>query len=281
MYKSELHSILVEALKGTQWTRSTKDEDNLRQVLLASIYKHISPGYIEIPSTRSGNGDVRIFDRKVEIKYCSSEKPILLADVIYDFWQLLHHKIEFSIVAIKLGTDEGARYLHHCIHSPMLKMKDPDALMLDVEEPPNTYKQVGIFLPATYFHTIRTISIRKGKGKNSTAYMSFLPVTAIARSSFLVTPKARIHVDVIGSMEDGLLCFLYTRADGVQLDPASSESYDIIIPNKYSRLWVAKYQLVNAVIDAGKYLPQAAKGQAPFNGISAIESAIPCYTLYK
>lgn len=74
MYNSRMHQVLVESIKNTIWVKSTKNEDNFRQVLCSSLYTHISPSNLSIPSTRSGGGDIEIFGRKIEIKYANAEK---------------------------------------------------------------------------------------------------------------------------------------------------------------------------------------------------------------
>jgi hypothetical protein len=98
MYQSNLHKILRGALESTKWTRSTKDEDNYRQVLCASLYEKISPNNVEIPSTRSAHGDIKIFGRRIEIKYANNEKVEELVKLLEDFDLLLESKIEFSLV---------------------------------------------------------------------------------------------------------------------------------------------------------------------------------------
>lgn len=217
MYKSELHRIFVEVLRGTVWTRSTKDEDNFRQVVCASLYRHISENNVEIPSTRSGHGDIKIFNRRIELKYASNEKQETLDDILDDFELLLDSKIEFLIVAMKLDPAIIENHLHRCIHFPKLK-QEGEVVTFGTRTFDNTqYRSIAIFLAATYPHAPTIITETPGKGNKSSSYLSFEKAHSISRSSFLSTPKGVIHVDVVGSREDGLICFLFKRADDVDL----------------------------------------------------------------
>jgi hypothetical protein len=217
MYKSELHRIFVEVLKGTVWTRSTKDEDNFRQVVCASLYKHISENNVEIPSTRSGHGDIKIFNRRIELKYASNEKQETLDSIVEDFELLLDTKIEFLIVAMKLDPGVLENHLHRCVHFPKLKQEGELATFGRKTHDGIEYRHISIFLAATYPHAPTVITETPGKGNKSSSYLSFECAHCVSRSSFLSTPKGLIHVDVIGSREDGLICFLFKRADYITL----------------------------------------------------------------
>lgn len=226
MYKSELHKIFIEVLNGTVWTRSTKDEDNFRQVVCASLYKHISENNVEIPSTRSGHGDIKIFNRKVELKYASNEKQEKLDSIIEDFELLLEAKIEFLIVAMKLDPAPIEDHLHRCVHFPKLKQSGEDADFGRKVFNSSFYRTISIFLAATHPHEPIKITETPGQGNKSSSYISFENCHSISRSSFLKTPSGHIHVDVIGSREDGLICYLFKRADNIVFveDPIIKEA---------------------------------------------------------
>jgi hypothetical protein len=217
MYQTELHRILVSVLKGTLWTRSTKDEDNFRQVVCASIYKHISENNVEIPSTRSGHGDIKIFNRKIELKYASTEKQEDLDSITEDFELLLESRIEFSIVAAKIDTPIIENHLHRCIHFPKLKQEGEAADFGRRTHDGAQYRNISIFLAATYPHAPTIITETPGKGNKSSSYLSFESSHSLSKSSFLTTHKGLIHVDVVGSREDGLICFLFKRANNIEL----------------------------------------------------------------
>jgi hypothetical protein len=274
LYKSHLHEILIKTLEGTRWTRSTKDEDNFRQVVCSSLYTHISPNNVEIPSTRSGHGDIKIFNRRIELKYASNEKPEQLEAVIEDFELLLESKIEFSIVAIKLDSSAVDNYLHRCIHMPMLAAMGAQPGFGNRAIAGHTYKQISIFLAATYPHAPKAMKLKEGRGKNSTAYLSFESTCAITRFSFLDTPKGLLHVDVIGSKEDGLMCFLFKRADGVQLvDVEANTKNDICIPYAPNPIKIAESRIVNVEAKSQKGgLTQATR-------CVTVESSVPCFNL--
>ena len=270
MYQSNLHAILVQSLVGTVWTRSTKDEDNFRQVICSSLYSHISPNNVEIPSTRSGHGDIKVFNRKIEIKYASNEKTEDLAGVIEDFELLLESKIEFVIVAIKLDTSAVDNFLHRCIHMPMLSAQNARADFGNKVLRGQNYKQISIFLPATYPHAPQAMTLRTGRGKNSTAYLSIERTFSISRSSFLDTGNGLIHVDVIGSKEDGLICFLYKRADGIELVDTQVPHTEIQIPYNPNPLVIGTSRIVNAEAKSMKRNGQ----QIAYSRI--VETSVPC-----
>jgi len=217
MYQSDLHHILCEALESTKWTRSTKDEDNYRQVLCASLYERISPNNVEIPSTRSAHGDIKIFGRRIEIKYANSEKVEALDKVLEDFDLLLEAKIEFALVALRLDVAQTDSYLHNCIRVPMLKANGGDGDFAAHGFNGSSYTGVGIFLPGTFPHAPKPLTLRVGSGKNSTTYLTFEASSSIDRSAVLEIGNNLIHVDVIGSREDGFIAFLFKRMDGFEL----------------------------------------------------------------
>ena len=219
MYRSELHSILVRALDRSKWTRSTKDEDNFRQVLCSHLYEDISPNNTEIPSTRSGAGDIRIFGRKIELKYVNSDKRDGLDTILADIDLLLESKVEFCIVALRLDAEHKDSHLVHTVGLPLLRGKGTVAPI--AIHTPHNYYGPGIFLPACFPHEIKRISITEGGvTKKTNSYLSLEQVQNIERSCFLKIGSNDLHVDVIGSREDGLLIFLYKRADGVTFQQA-------------------------------------------------------------
>lgn len=274
MYKSSLHDIILKTMEATTWTRSTKDEDNFRQIICSSLYNHISPSNVEIPSTRSGHGDIKIFGRKIELKYASNEKREQLKDIIDDFSLLLESKIEFSIVSIKLDVSPTDNFLHRCIHMPMLAKTGSPPSFGDLEDNENTYKQISIFLAATYPHAVTTVTLREGKGKNSTAYLSFETTSSISRSSFLELPECLIHIDVVGSKEDGLVSFIFKRANNLVLEDIEGTEVDICIPYEPNPIFIAKSRSVNAYSKSKK-----SSGGVHVNS-TCIASEVPCIKIY-
>ncbi|WP_114145650.1 hypothetical protein [Vibrio sp. L85] len=226
MYRSELHDILKESLEKTKWTRSTKDEDNYRQVLCSALYNYISPNNVEIPSTRSAHGDIKIFGRRIELKYANNDKVEKLESFLNDFDLLLDDKIEFSIMAIRTDVVHTDNFLHNCVRTPMLKpsgannqfcMHQSNLSGKAKVSKKYEYKGPSVFLPAVYPHEIRNLTIREGQGRKSTAYLSFENINAIDRSSIIQIDENYIHCDVIGSREDGFIAFLYKKMCGTQV----------------------------------------------------------------
>lgn len=248
MYRSELHSILVQALEEAKWTRSTRDEDNFRQVICSHLYKNISPNNTEIPSTRSGSGDIRIFGRKIELKYVNAEKRDKLDTLLADIDNLIESKVEFCIVAIRFTGDHKDNHLARAVDLPLLASNC--AIVPIADHPPHNYYGPGIFLPACYLHAIHRISITEnGKSKKTNSYISVERVHNIERSCFLKVGNNTLHVDVIGSKEDGLLTFLYKRADNIKIDSLKTPQ-DITVPYKPTSLKVASIERVNISTEA-------------------------------
>lgn len=276
MYRSELHDILKESLIKTKWTRSTKDEDNYRQVLCSALYDYISPNNVEIPSTRSAHGDIKIFGRKIEIKYANNEKIEKLEDFLGDFDLLLDDKIEFSIIAIRTDVVHTDNFLHNCVRLPMLKKGGGmQGLCQHISQSSGKarlskqYKYNGpsVFLPAVYSHKVIGLKTRVGKGKNSTAYLSFENINAIERSSIIYVEGNYIHCDVIGSREDGFIAFLYKKMKGLKIDKKFIGN--ITIEYKPDNIELASKYIANVKINS----------QNPLGNYKFLERDIPLYKI--
>ena len=253
MYQSDLHHILREALESTKWTRSTKDEDNYRQVLCASLYERISPNNVEIPSTRSAHGDIKIFGRRIEIKYANSEKVEYLDKVLEDFDLLLEAKIEFALVALRLDITPTDSYLHNCIRLPMLKANGGSQDFAAHPFSGSSYAGAGIFLPGTFPHAPKPLTLRVGSGKNSTTYLTFETSSSIDRSAVLEIGDNLMHVDVIGSREDGFIAFLLKRMDRFELVDHQLSQRVVQIPYAPTPIILAKCRTVDVRAKNRKY----------------------------
>lgn len=243
MYRSELHSILVRSLDRAKWTRSTRDEDNFRQVICSHLYEHISPNNTEIPSTRSGAGDIRIFGRKIELKYVNSEKRDGLDSILADIDLLLEKKVEFCIVALRLDVETRDNHLVHTVGIPLLRARSAVAPIAN--HPPHNYYGPGIFLPACFTHENRRITVTEGGVSHRTnSYLSLESAHNLERSCFLQLADCDLHVDVIGSREDGLLILLYKRADDITFETTVAAS-DILVPYDPAPIRIASISRVN------------------------------------
>ncbi|MCF9021558.1 hypothetical protein GIV21_25920 [Pseudomonas syringae] len=242
MYRSELHSILVQTLEQAKWTRSTREEDNFRQVICSHLYEYISPNNTEIPSTRSGAGDIRVFGRKIELKYVNAEKRDKLDTILADIDYLLESKVEFCIVAIRFAADHKDNHLVRALDLPLVSSNSATAPIAN--HPPHNYYGPGIFLPACHVHEIDRISITEsGKSKKTNSYISVEHVHNIERSCFIKIGVTILHVDVIGSKEDGLLTFLYKRADRIETTTLTPPK-NIYIPYSPNALKLASVERV-------------------------------------
>lgn len=108
-------------------------------------------------------------------------------------------------------------FVHNCIRMPMLRAAGGDPTFANHACGNISYSGPGIFLPATYPHAPRPVTLRVGRGKNSTAYLTFERSSAIERSTIIEVQSSLIHCDVIGSREDGFLAYLFKRMDGFEL----------------------------------------------------------------
>lgn len=242
MYCSELHSILVKVLDLAKWTRSTRDEDNFRQVICSHLYSFISPNNTEIPSTRSGAGDIRVFGRKIELKYVNAEKRDKLDTILADLDLLIESKVEFCIVAIRFSAEHKDNHLVRAVDLPLLP--SGGATVPIANHSPHNYYGPGIFLPACYPHAVQRISITEsGSTKKTNSYLSVEGVHNIERSSFIAIGSNFLHVDVIGSKEDGLLTLLYKRADFLSVK-SISPAVDIDVPYASGALKLATVERV-------------------------------------
>lgn len=269
MYGSDLHDILTKALESVKWIRSTADEDDFRQVLCSTLYNDINPSNVEIPSTRSGEGDIKIFGRKIEIKFATAEKTVGLDGILDDFKDLISDKVHFCVVACRLRTDSKAKFIHTVFPSPMLA-KDADSAdtlrKLDVGGV--KYAGSSIFLPASYFHKVRVIDQKLGKGKNPTGYQSFETAPAIEKSSFLQIGTHVVHVNVVGTPEDGFLAYLFKNCVDVHFEDIEGEIESTLeVETEKGKFPVARMRYVRAV-------SKSRKGRNVF-----LEKVTPLFTL--
>lgn len=273
MFYSKLHSTLKECLGDITWTRSTRDEDNFRQVLCSALYKHIAPDNIQIPSTRSGGGDLVVFGRKIELKYASNEKPEhLSASLIRDFERLMKASIEFFLFSVRLDPCPEDEFVHQVLAMPMLNATKYKHGFGSRKIDQHSYMYISILLAAVYPHEVRPIS-PKNQPKNATGYMSFESAGAISRSSFLKTPLGLIHVDVVGSKEDGLLSFLFKRADCASLVTKANSHRDIFIPHSLP-IKIGECELVDAFAQTRKEDIKDVVSATP------LAQEVPCFKLY-
>jgi hypothetical protein len=116
-------------------------------------------------------------------------------------------------------------------------------------------------------------AISDSSKKKPTAYLSFEISSAVDRSSFLETPGGLIHTDVIGSKEDGLISFLFKRADNIELKPLSTTYTPIDIPYNTKGIRISEYYLSDAVCYTAK---DTKKLRA-----RTIETNVPCFRIFK
>ena len=239
MYKSRIQSNLIEALEEILAIRFEKGEDNFRQILgnkMDNIY---------IPSTHSGEGDINIYDRKIEIKFCcttgeykeTSEK-ISINEIEKDFESLLKRETRFFVITFRIGTNLSDRHPENFIR--FKDMKRADSVNFKFNDTRNgvqyNYKLGSIFLSATRWHDSESIRDDKSHtAKTAKCYFDFESINSIERSSLLeVHQDIFIHTTVIGSIEDGVLCFLFCHADDIDVKKRGSPE-EIKIKNKVSK----------------------------------------------
>lgn len=165
-------------------------------------------------------------------------------DFFDDFEDLLSHKVDFCLLSINTTPSKSGNYFNTFISIPSISWKLPNINDLYRKLDNAYYSICGVFLPATYTHKIKSINTRVGKGKNITSYLSFEMNTSLIRSSFIKFEDTIIHVDVIGSKEDGSICYLYKRADGLRIKNEREFSY-IYVPHREQSIILAKCSLAD------------------------------------
>ena len=200
MYKSRIQSNLIEALEEILAIRFEKGEDNFRQILgnkMDNIY---------IPSTRSGEGDINTYDRK-----------ILINEIEKDFESLLKRETQFFLITFRIGTNLSDRHPENFIR--FKDMKSADSVNFKFNDTINgvqyNYKLGSIFLSATRWHDSESIRDDKSHtAKTAKCYFDFESINSIERSSLLeVHQDIFLHTTGFGSIVDGGLCFLFCRAE--------------------------------------------------------------------
>ena len=126
-------------------------------MICAHLYADISPNNTEIPSTRSGSGDIRIFGRKIELKYVNPEKRDKLDTILADIDLLLDSKVEFCIVALRFDSEYKDAHLVRTVDLPLLANKR--ATVPIAQHTPYNYYGPGVFLPACFPAAITRVSI--------------------------------------------------------------------------------------------------------------------------
>ena len=218
-------------------------------MVCSQLYVDISPNNTEIPSTRSGAGDIKIFGRKIELKYVNPEKRDKLDTILADLDLLLESKVEFCIVALRFDSDHKDNHLVRTVDLPLLAVAGAAAPI--AQHAPGNYYGPGVFFPACYPHSITRPSITEGgKSKKTNSYLLVEHAHNIERSSFLTVGANNLHVDVVGSREDGLLILLYKRADEVTFD-VKTPAQDICVPYAPAPLRIASIERVDVLAKPG------------------------------
>ena len=280
MYKSIIQSNLIEAIENLLTTRLEKGEDNFRQILgkeMENIY---------IPSTSSGAGDININDRKIEIKFCcthgeykkTSEK-ISINEIEKDFNSLLKREAQFFLIAFRIGTNLSDRHPENFIN--FKDMKSADSVNFKFDDIKNgvqyNYKLGSIFLSATRWHDSESIRDDKSHtAKTAKCYFDFESINSIERSSLLeVHQDIFIHTTVIGSIEDGVLCFLFCHADDIDVRKQGSPE-EIKIKNK-----VSKGSSIDVILGYEQGADIYSKSCRKSHNSKLLEKDVPVYQIYE
>lgn len=280
MYKSRIQSNLIEALENLLTTRLRKGEDNFRQILgngMDNIY---------IPSTYSGEGDIDIYGRKIEIKFCHTLKrykkkneKISINEIEKDFNSLLNREAQFFLITFCIGANLSDRHPENFIS--FKDVKSADSVNFKFNDTKNgvqyNYKLGSIFLSATRWHDSESIRDDKSRtSKTAKCYFDFESINSIERSSFLeVHQDIFIHTTVIGSIEDGVLCFLFCHADDIDVKKLGSPE-EIKIKNKVSKGLFIDVNLGYEQL-ADIYSKSCRKSHEP----TLLEERVPVYKIYE
>lgn len=150
----------------------------------------------------------------------NAHKRDKLDTLLADIDLLLESKVEFCVIAVRFDHEQWDAYLVRAVDLPLLPVGRAVPPIAEHVAGAVKYYGPGVFLPACYPHDVTRISITEdGQSKKTNAYLSVEQAHNIERSSFLRIGTTDLHVDVIGSREDGLMTFLYKRADDIFLIP--------------------------------------------------------------
>ena len=241
---------------------------------------------IYIPSTRSGEGDINTYDRRIEIKFCyttgkykeRSEK-ILINEIEKDFESLLKRETQFFLITFRIGTNLSDRHPENFIR--FKDMKSADSVNFKFNDTINgvqyNYKLGSIFLSATRWHDSESIRDDKSHtAKTAKCYFDFESINSIERSSLLeVHQDIFIHTTVIGSIEDGVLCFLFCHADDIDVRKQGSPE-EIKIKNK-----VSKGSSIDVILGYEQSADIYSKSCRKSHNPKLLEKDVPVYRIYE
>lgn len=218
MFNSHLHSIIATALSNLIIFNDKNNEDDFRALLTVELNKHLPYVDIIIPSTRSGDGDIKILRKKIEIKFANFNRKncLQMSEIIEDFDSLVKDKIDFFIIGFQTGSlnEDETCSIHRYINFHDLKntYKGKGSKYRDKNV---NYKGYSIFIGGCYVSE----SVNKlGPGKKKTnSYLYFEKLSFIRREYFLeVESEIYIHAKIIGSCEDGAIYFIFSKANNIK-----------------------------------------------------------------
>ena len=105
MFNTYLHSIIKKSLKNFIFINEKSNEDDFRSSFIIELKKHLPNVDIITPSTRSADGDIKILNKKIEIKFknFTSNNLVPMGEVIEDFDSVVHGKTDFFIIAFQFA----------------------------------------------------------------------------------------------------------------------------------------------------------------------------------
>lgn len=136
-------------------------------------------------------------------------------------------------------------HLVRTVELPLLKGRGAVAPIAN--RTPHNYYGPGILLPACYLQKPKRISLTEaGKSKKTNSYILLEQAQNYERSCFLRIGGHDLHVDVIGSRQDGLLTFLYKRADDMTLEVCTAVRA-IVVPYEPSAIKIGDIERGNVL----------------------------------
>ena len=222
MFNTYLHSIIKKSLKNFIFINEKSNEDDFRSSFIIELKKHLPNVDIITPSTRSADGDIKILNKKIEIKFknFTSNNLVPMGEVIEDFDSVVHGKTDFFMIAFQFKYEESnSTNFHKYINFHELKNTysgNGTKYTYRSQKKSIGYKAYSIFLGGCFIEKPRLVKLDSSKKNGINSYVSFEHMSNIRKEYFLeVSDDMYIHANVIGSPEDGIIYFLYSRAEGI------------------------------------------------------------------
>ena len=252
MFNTYLHSIIKKSLENFIFINEKSNEDDFRSSFIIELNKHLPNVDMITPSTRSADGDIKILNKKIELKFknFTSKNLVPMGEVIEDFDSVIQGETDFFIIAFQFKYKEPhSTNFHKYINFHELKNTysgNGTKYTYRKEKKSIGYKAYSIFLGGCFIEEPSLVKLDSSKKNGVNSYVSFEHMSNIRKEYFLaVRDDVYIHTNVIGSPEDGIIYFLYSRAEGIIFHKKKIGDIGFIHKNKkyfFANEFIARYE---------------------------------------